>query len=253
MAESGFAGAGCIYFNEEIDGVSQGWAEAGNAPTFLIKENSEKIDRKSTCDDNFGAALDTLVTHLPADVEISLDGINSDNLAKIFMATLSGIDVTAGTVTDEVVLAPVKLDSSLQVASGNISALVLTDSTGVTTYVLNTDYTIESVRLGLVNILSTGSITASQSLLVDYAFAGVTGKKLSGGLKSNVTLAILFDGVNRVTGKRVMVLVKKAVLTAAEGLDFYDPNFAVLKLSGTANVPAGETVPYEVDNELVLA
>jgi len=87
------------------------------------------------------------------------------------MARLIGADLTAKTaasVTDEAVTG--RHGKFLKLAHVKVSNLVLTDSTGVTTYVANTDYKLYADE-GMVEILATGSITDGQSLLADYDYA----------------------------------------------------------------------------------
>ena len=76
--------------------------------------------------------------------------------------------IAASTATD----IPVKAYLGKTILTGymHISSVVVTDSTGVTTYVEDTDYSVNA-EWGSINILSGGSIANAQDLLIDVAFA----------------------------------------------------------------------------------
>lgn len=248
---AGFLGSGRVYVDRKEDGVFKGYKYVGNTTKFEIKENTEKKERISKDHSNYGSALDTVYIKQPADVNISLDDLDKDNLALVFMGNASSLSVSAGTVTDE---AQKAYPGSLLLASQrNISAVVITDSSGATTYALGTDYEITDAKTGLINILSTGSITEGQDVLVDYSHAGFTSNKVEGGTNSSIIMRVLFEGVNQVNQKKSVVRVFQAILAPTTGVDFKSDDFTTIELAGTANVPTGKTAAYEVETDVAYA
>lgn len=75
---------------------------------------------------------------------------------------------TAASVTDEVVVG--YHDKFVDLANVKCSNIVVTDNAGTTTYTLNTDYKVYADE-GMIEILSTGSITDGETLKVDYDYA----------------------------------------------------------------------------------
>lgn len=72
---------------------------------------------------------------------------------------------TAATVTAEAVTA--KLDRWVRLANRGISSTTITHTSGSPTYVLGTDYELDN-DLGMIRCLSTGAITADQSIKANY-------------------------------------------------------------------------------------
>lgn len=85
----------------------------------------------------------------------------------------------AATVTDEVVDAGV-LDVPVALLKRSLSSVVVTDSGGSTTYATPGDYTIDAAN-GTITPKSTGTITAHESLKVDYHAAALSAEAVTAG------------------------------------------------------------------------
>lgn len=247
---SGFLGSGRIYVDRKVGGVFKGLKYIGNATKFEIKERSDKKERVSKDRANYGSALNTVFVKKPAEVNISLDDLDKDNLALVFLGDTSTVSVTGATVTDEAVTAYQGL--IFKTAKRKISSVVLTNSAGTTTYVLNTDYEIVDADLGLIKIIG-NTITDAQSLKIDYTYGSMTSNKVAGGTNSNIIVKILFDGVNQADQSKAVVNVFEGVLSPTSGVDFLADDFTQLDLAGTANVPTGGTAAYEVELDVTYS
>jgi hypothetical protein len=246
---SGFLGSGRIYIDRKVGSVFQGLKYVGNATQFEIKENSEKKERISKDRANYGSALNTVFVKKPAEVNITLDDLDKDNLALVFLGTTSSVSVTGASITDEAVVG--YKDAIIKTAHRKISAVTLTDTAGTTTYVLNTDYEIVDADLGLIKVLATGAITDGEALKVDYTYGGMTSNKVAGGTNSNIIVKVLFDGVNQADQSKAVVNIFEGVLSPTSGVDFLADDFTRLELAGVANVPAGGTAAYEVELDVI--
>lgn len=247
---SGFLGSGRLYVDRKVGNVYKGLKYLGNATKFELKENSEKKERVSKDRANYGSALNTVYVKKPADVMITLDDIDRDNLALVFLGDSSAVTVTGATVTDEVVTGYQGM--ILKTAQRKISSVVLTHSTGTPTYVLNTDYQIVDADLGLIKIIGS-TITDGQSLKIDYTYGGMASSKVAGGTNSSIIVKILFDGVNQADQTKAIVNVFEATLSPAGGVDFLAAEFSSIQLVGIANVPTGGTAAYEVELDVVYS
>jgi hypothetical protein len=247
---SGFLGSGRVYVDRKVGSVYQGLKLIGNATKFEIKENSEKKERVSKDRANYGSALNTVFIKKPAEVNITLDDLDKDNLALVFLGDSSVVTVAGSTVADEVVTA--YQGKIFKTAHRKISAVTLTNSAGSTTYVLDTDYQIVDANLGLIKIIGS-TITDGQSLKIDYTYGGMTSNKVAGGTNSNVIVKILFDGVNQADQSKAVVNVFEAVLSPTSGVDFLSDDFTSIELAGAANVPTGGTAAYEVELDVVYS
>jgi hypothetical protein len=248
---SGFLGSGDLLFNRKINGIEQGWKPFGNATKFAIKENSEIKTRKSKQKSTYGQTLDSAPIKGDAEISISLDDINKDNLALAFLGTVVNADVTGASVTAEEVVA--NLDASFKTQYRKITNVVVKDDTDTTTYVIDTDYIIENAGMGLITPLSSGSIAQGVTLHLSYDYASITASKVKGGTDSSIRVALMLDGENFATQSDTLVNVWEAELSPQSEVDFLADDFTTLELAGTLTTPSGYESAYEVENDIIYS
>lgn len=148
------------------------WIRVRNAaaPRLFIG-NVDKLDFKTSEDKQdlpdftqAGGGLDDSQTTIKSvGVEMNIRNLSPENIARALKG--SSTPVAAGAITDEVQIAYkdglVRLDHIPDPAT----PIVVTNSAGTTTYVLDTDY---EMTKGGFHVLSAGAITDAQSLKVDY-------------------------------------------------------------------------------------
>jgi hypothetical protein len=181
---------------------------------------------------------------------VTLDDINKDNLALAFMGIVSAYTQAASTATDETVTSA--FDRYVDLAQRNVSAVVVQDSTKVTTYVDGTDYEVNT-RLGMIKALSTGSITDAQALLVSYSYGAIAGNQVQGGAEPLIRGAFRLDGRNFANDSLVIVDVWEATLAPSSEFDFLADDFAPIEMSGSMTTPSGQNEPYVVRTDVVLS
>lgn len=250
MAGSGFLGCGTIYFNREVNGVASGWKEVGNSMKFAIKSNSTLKERKSKKCNSYGQTVDSVSIADPSELSINLDTIDKTNLAIAFLGNDSTISVTAGTITDESIVAPDQ-GAMLKTMQGNISAVVITDATATTTYAAGTDYNVINEAVGLIEIVEGGGITAGEVLLVDYANGVVTASKVTGGTESQIKVGIMMVGKNLVNNTGVVVEVWKATVSPTSEIDFLADDFSAVELTGRIELDEVKGNGFEVQIDRV--
>ena len=246
---SGFLGSGDLYYNRVVAGVDQGWLRFGNATKMEIKENSELKERISRQKDSYGQVLDSVAIKQPAEISVSLDDLDKDNLALVFLGDVLDAAVVGASVTGEAQTA--HIGRALKTDFRSISVVVVKDVTDVTTYVLGTDYTIDNAELGLISPIDGGAITEGDVLHIDYTYATIAGDKVQGGTNSSVKVALMLDGENFADQSKVLVNVWEAVLSPQTGVDFLSEDFTTLELNGSLNTPTGFASGYEVETGLV--
>jgi hypothetical protein len=174
-------------------------------------------------------------------------------LSILFASSAVPVNITAGTFT--AVSIPLgALDASYNIGHRNIktatSPPLVKDSTGVTTYVLNTDYTIDG-RIGFITPLSTGSIVANSTITVSGAFDILTGTQYDGETNPIVFCQVFFDGKNLITKTDFSMEYYKVQIPAPDNmLDLLAevPSSAVL--IGTPFTPASKNAPYRVTTNI---
>jgi hypothetical protein len=224
---AGFLGSGDLYYNRVVNGTSQGWFRFGNATLFSIQENAEIKERISRQSATYGQVLDSVSIKQPAEISVTLDDLNYENLALAFMP-----------------------GASFQTAQRKISAVTVTGPAGTPTYVADTDYEVENAELGLIKILAGGALSGAETLEVSYTYASMTANKVTGGTDSSIKVALMMDGINLADESKAMVNVLEAVMTPQNGVDFLSEEFATLELSGTLNTPPGQSAAYTVEVDI---
>lgn len=248
---AGFLGSGDLYYNRVVGGIDQGWLRFGNATKLEIKENAEVKERISRQKSNYGQTLDSVAVKQPAEISVSLDDLDKDNLALVFLGDVVDGAVTGASASAEVHTA--NLGKALKTEFRKVTAVVVNGSGGTPTYVLDTDYTIDSAEMGLITPLESGSIVDGALIEVDYTYGTIAGNKVQGGTNSSIKVALLLDGENFADQSKVVVNVWEAVLTPQTGVDFLSEDFATLELNGTLNTPTAKVSGYEVETDIVYS
>lgn len=242
MAQS-FIGAGDVYLDRLTDaGASQGFVKVG-AGKLEIKPNAEVKEQKSKGRETYGQVIASVAINKPAEITVVLTQVDRKALAIAFLGEDVAHTVAAGTVTDEAMTA--RHDKGVFLAHRNVSSVVVTNSTGATTYVLNTDYTLDA-RLGMITALSTGTITDAQALLVDYTYAAESGYKIQGATKPLVKMGVKLDGKNLVDGAACYVDIWETQVAPESAVDFLSDDWAEITLKGTMVTPIGKAEPFTV-------
>ena len=137
----------------------------GDAPAIRPESTPTRVKIKENVTGNRNTAA-SFISNTDRGVTITLQSTKPEHLKHRLQGDLTVSP--AGSVTDEAVTG--HHDKFLTLAHVKCSNLVLTNSAGSTTYVANTDYVFHGDE-GMVEILSTGSITDGEALLADYDYA----------------------------------------------------------------------------------
>jgi len=238
---------GTLYFNRlDINGIPTGRKKVIGVAQLEIKTNSDIKEQTSKDKGLYGQVTASIAIPKPVELSLTIQNFDRDSLAMALMGDAATLTVGGGTVTDEVITA--KLGVFVPLLNRNLTSasVVVTNSLASTTYVEGTDY---EVNYALGNIMAKvgGSITADQSLKVDYAHGAIDGWKVSGGTVPQIKGEIVLDGRNLDDGKTLVITVDNALLTSESGIDFMSDKFVEFKFKGRANLVAGKTSAFTVE------
>jgi len=156
---------GKVLFRED---AQASWEDLGNCSKLEITEEIESVEHFSS---RAGLKVrdQLVITSIKASGALSLDSVHRDNLHKYFMADSDEDTTTTQTLATDttVTVAGVNLDRWHEIGKINLTNVVVKDSTEVTTYVLGTDYVLDT-KAGLIMPLSTGSISEDDDIKVTY-------------------------------------------------------------------------------------
>lgn len=160
-----FSGQGALLLAErDGSGNPLGFRPVGNISDLTIGIETEQFEHKESCTGVRATDL-TIIQETSANVSFTMESLDKENLALALFGTSA--TVAASSVTDEAVIGYHDLWSAL--ANVDVSTVVVTDVGGATTYTEDTDYVVDYTA-GSIKVLSTGAITDTQSLEVDYAY-----------------------------------------------------------------------------------
>ena len=247
MAARGFLGAGDLYISRynPTTGLFDDFTGPFEATKFEVKPNVELKEMSSRGRSSYGQVIESVALPQPAEFTLELPEVNKESLSIALLGTESAINQTAGTLTDAPVTVTSK-DTWLNIGKQNITAgLVVKNATGVTTYVMGTDYVLNN-RMGWIKILPGSAIVKDAVIEVTGAYGAVGGTLIRGATNSQIRAKFRLDGVNWAYQLPVIVDVWEAVISADSAFDFLSNEFASISLPGRLKTPTGKTEPFQV-------
>lgn len=167
------------------------YRDMGNCPDFKITIGTERKEHFSS-----RSGIQTkdkeVVVKQTASGSMTLDDLVDYNLTAFIMsASITSQAQTSGSITEQVVTAA--LDRWIYLGKRMVSNVVVKHNSGTPTYVLGTDYLLDT-KAGLFLPLTTGNITEAQSLKISYAYAAITTKRMDAGTATTVKGHVWFVG-----------------------------------------------------------
>lgn len=244
MAARSFLGAGDIYIERLVGGVSQGRTGPFLADQFEIQPAVEVREKTSKGRYTYGQVVDAVNLAQPTNFTVALSEVQGEALVMAFMGSSSAVSVAAGAVDATIVVS--KVGSWLDVGNKNLEqAIAVTNQAGTTTYVEGTDYQLNR-PLGWIRAIPGGAITAASTIEVSGAHKGHSGTSIKGSTQTEVRARIVFDGINQVDQQQCTVDVYEAIVAAESSFDFLGDEFGNVTLTGRLKTPEGKDTPFEV-------
>ncbi len=242
---SAFRGSLDLYYQVENSDGSFGPAHsAGNVTNFDITPDAEELEVVSTGNADYGQAADSMIDAKPTKFSFTVNRFNLDNWAMAFMGDYAARTAAQGSVVDEA--HTVSMGDMIKLAGLDVSAVVVKDATGVTTYDLTDDYLIVDAALGIIKPVEGGAISDGDVLHISYNTAAETGFLLSGGTKSSKFIKLFGRGVNRFNNKRSIVSIPRGSVKPGGNFSMVGTDAASIQFDGTINVPTDGSAPFTI-------
>ncbi len=240
-----------LYFTRNSD-ANAALLDLGVIQSCTPTIESTKLELKDG-DGGIRRTVDEVVTDINESYEIVCSNFNMENLALAFMSNapeeLAQTTDKLTAVVHKAVVGPgkyVKLKDANGVYLYNITAAVVKDSDGTTTYVEDTDWKWLSKARGIIQILSTGSIKDGDSITIDITPAAISGKRLlkpqtsSGAIKGKALIVFGRENNTAQTMREAEVsLTPSATSLSSEDYSSFTLTAKVLSDITSVNEPAG--------------
>jgi hypothetical protein len=199
----------------------------GNTAAFQITPETESNEIPYTGGPGGLYGLDVRVKAVS--ISLSFDDWRPELWAAASQGSLA--DVTAGAVVAE----PHKAHLGALVRAAHIMDLsvvpVIKDSTGTTTFLAGTDYTLDQYGAGIVPLVG-GTITEDEVL--HFGYTKLAHQVIQGLIKPGAEYSLFFSGMNAITGKPEQTDIFRVVLFPDGAQDLILTKPGPLKLKGTA-------------------
>lgn len=226
MTDKSYIGAGKLYMDgRHVGNVS--------ALTLSFEPDSKELQDYTQ---GGGGVYNSLERVKSAKFSFTFHDYNADNLAMVVFGSSSA--VTAATVADETVVCPSDIADGDRLVttdymidtSATTYPVVVADTAGTAgTPFATTDYT--ATPAGII-FLSTGTITAGETVYVDYTKKAVN--VVEALVNSATQYEMVFDGLNDAqSGDQVVVHIYKGKPGPTDGLDMIGDDFAANTVTGT--------------------
>jgi hypothetical protein len=228
-----FVGKGKLYLSRLGANNLQRIGNTSKLSVSIDQESKELADYENPG----GGVAEALTRIKEAKVSLTLHNLNASNLAIAVFGDSSAIN--AGTVTDESHTA--HKGALIRLAHLAPTAVVVTNTTGATTFVAGTDYVVSG---GGIIIPETSNIAENATIKVSYAYGAQNVVEAITAVGAEYTLA--FDGLNEVdSGKPCVVDLWRVRFSPAKSIELIDDDFGKIELEGKLlkdeTRPAGES------------
>lgn len=244
IAESVLA-EGIVYFDTLLSGVYQGLTRMPGPAKFQTKPNSTLIEATTKEKGKYGQLVASAAVGKPAEIALGFSSISPASLAIALQGGLAAYNQGSGNVTAQAMTA--KTGTWLELGKRNIGDIgfAVKNAAGTTPYAPGTDYAV-NYDAGLLYIVPGGAIPDASAIHVDFAYAAVSGSKITLGTQTQIRARILFDGRNLFDQVPLQLEVFEAVLTSDSALDWLSDKPIDLSMKGYMVVPEGKDGPMEV-------
>jgi len=229
-----FSGQGILYLAENLNEVPQGYLDVGNAPELSIAHEVSKFEKKESRSGSRLLAF-SQITEKKGNITITCDSWHTDNLKKLLQAAVT--EKAAGAVTGDIITA--RLGKVVPLSNMKVSAVIVKNEAGSTTYVLDDNYTVNT-ETGTIYFMTDAEQTAASAvasiaegdgIIVTYTRAAQDEIATFGEAEQEYSL--MFEGLNTARDNEpVLVLAHRVKISPAKTLALINDETGTLQIEG---------------------
>lgn len=239
---------GRVFFDPyDANGATTGERYLGNCPGVTINIATQKAEHYSS-EAGLRQKDKSVTVQVDRTGKLECDNMSLDNVALFFSGEVEAVSQTLATVTDEAIevitgrFYQLGQSASNPAGAKNVTSVVVTDNTGVTTYVENTDYRVD-LTAGRIQILEGAGISDGDTIKVDYSRPVAAWERVKTGATSEISgaLRVVSENASGVDRDYYLPYVNLSpdgdIPIIAEGTDFAKMGFS-LEVLKPANAEA---------------
>lgn len=180
-------GKGQAYFDRKAEnGAFEGERNIGNVVSLSASVEIEKLDHYST-KRKYRLKDKSVVVEVNPKISLTLDEINAENFALLFLADIKEVNQAASTADETMTIEAARVKPGFVIDLGKrfIKADGFSVEAGGNACVAGTDYNLDA-RSGKLHIFSAGNIDGSEDLTITYQVEAKKFKELSNFQRSNI-------------------------------------------------------------------
>lgn len=227
---------GRVFFNPLNEATDEYLGELylGNCPSFAIAIETEKAEHYSS-ETGLRQKDASVLLEVKRSGSLTCDNMSAQNVSLFLSGTFGTITQAGGTVEDETITVipgryyQLGMGTSSPAGKRKVSAVVVKNSTGVTTYVAGDDYLLDADR-GILQILADGDIVAGD-IKVNYTAAATTWEGVRTGAVGELVGSLRVASDNATGSNRDFYMPRVSLVPSgelpviAEGTDFASMQF----------------------------
>lgn len=227
MAQHGKRYSGDLY--GRVYGSNGGFAKMGNVSALTTSRESETDELKSTGRDDYGEAIDSVVTPGVTEISISFNSFDKEGLARALMGKAVALDTQPQTLSD--IALTVEFGAWIDIGSQDLDggSITLTDSHSSpidkSTYTLNP-------RLGMLMFNSSSGLQSGEKITLNGKTRGRAGFVIDANALQSMPMELKLDGKDRITNKDGVLWIPHTVLTSDADIDWMSNDWWQNGLSG---------------------
>lgn len=245
--QKGMILGGDLYFDFLTDSLaSTGFDLGGNCNKLIPKVETETLKNPLNGRDTLGQTGDSYTRITDTTISFTLNRYDPRIVAAFFMG--SAVDITAATGAYTKTVTAIH-DKWVPIDIINLTNCTVMDETDTTTYEATgdtPDYEI-NLRMGMIKVLSSGSIADGAVLHLSGNKDASTGFKITGATTPVRNVGLYLDGKNYIGGGDIKLRVWQAQIRGDGDFDLLaQGGFPELSFTGTMVTPSGKSWPFEM-------
>lgn len=227
MASYYYSGQGIVYEgSRDANGRPMGLRDVGNVSKLEISIEVTKYEHKESRSGSRAVDL-AVIQEKKGKIAMTFEDCSLDNLAMAFWGTSTVSPASTG--QNFTVLAYLGKRCPI-LGAGNVSSVVVKSHDGLTTYVLNTDYTVDLVHAVIIPKTG-GAIQDGDLLSVTCNVGGIT--TLDAFTQSSMEKFLRFEGINTIDEIPVIVDIFRVSLDPLSGYGLLNTEIATFEVAGS--------------------